>query len=558
MNVRSNKHLLLWSSVSTVVLLGTAAYRENVQQEWRRLQREYGERAVLAGGERFDVKLRQIVVPVLDVSDRCVTCHLGMSPGISAIEGHPVFGSHPDVVHDVSEYGCTTCHSGQGRATESAAAHGTVPHWPEPMLPLESSYAGCGVCHTHLDVPSVDLLERGTALIERHDCLACHRLDGRGGTLRPGGAGGMEGPDLSRVGGTGYDPGWYEAHLREMGRGGSAWTASFGPLPDSERRQIETMLSTRVGASKLVESKALFHSLGCRGCHTVGGIGGDDGPDLSHVGDRDPAQLDFTQVPGPHTVAAWLAEHFRAPARVVPGSQMPELGLTEPEIEALTFYMLSLRQGEFPGTYWPDDRLSSERFGRREFANDGATLYGTFCAACHGVEGQGMRYAGMPAFPAIAHPDFLALASDEFIAATIRAGRRGRRMPAWGQSSGGLREEEIDAVVAHIRILGAVRQEADERPRRWVRGKPDQGARLFEHHCASCHGTDGKGNEGPSLADPVFLNHATDFYLFESIRRGRRGTSMPGFGTPSVSRPTLSSQEIESIVAFIRTWEVPQ
>jgi hypothetical protein len=65
----------------------------------------------------------------------------------------------------------------------------------------------------------------------------------------------------------------------------------------------------------------------------------------------------------------------------------------------------------------------------------------------------------------------------------------------------------------------------------------------------------GGGGEGPSLADPVFLSHATDTYLYETVRRGRRGTSMEGFSRPSVVRPTLSELEVESIVAHIRTWE---
>jgi len=56
------------------------------------------------------------------------------------------------------------------------------------------------------------------------------------------------------------------------------------------------------------------------------------------------------------------------------------------------------------------------------------------------------------------------------------------------------------------------------------------------------------------LANPVLLAHATDTYLVETVRRGRRGTAMPAFTTSSTIWRLLSDSEIESIVAFIRTW----
>ncbi len=554
--MRANKHLLLWTSLGTLAVLAWAAYEENALQDWRVLQRSYRELLPQDRRGAFAVQLRQIVVPELRVTDRCVSCHVGMTPGEIGFAGHAVFAAHPDVVHDPSSFGCTPCHGGQGLATVTADAHGKVPHWPEPRIPAGMSHAGCGTCHTHLAVPNLALLRRGRDLFERRDCLACHKLDGRGGTLRPGG-GGMEGPDLSRVGARRSTGGWYEDHL---GRRGSApeaaWRHSFGPIPEAEREAIDVFLESRVGAPGLVESKALFHTLGCRGCHKVGGAGGDDGPDLTRQGQRDPGQLDFTHVPGERTLVHWLGEHFRAPGTVVPGSQMPDLGLTEPEIGQLTFYMLSLRRSSLPEAFWPEDRIRAERFAEREFATDGETLYGTFCAACHGPRGQGMRYPGMVAFPAIGHPDFLRLVSDEFIRETVRRGRPGRRMPAWGELEGGLRPAEIDAVIAWLReMAGGVAHIPDPRPARWVKAAPGGGAALYRANCAACHGERGEGKEGTALDNRVLLGTATDTYLVETIRRGRSGTAMPAFGDPSPVRRLLSAEEIESIVVHIRAWE---
>jgi mono/diheme cytochrome c family protein len=480
-----------------------------------------------------------------------------MAPGEQGVTGSAVVAAHSPVVHDPAEFGCTVCHGGQGRATEMADAHGDVHFWPEPMIPLRYADAGCGTCHTHLRVPNQESLRIGLSLVERYDCLACHRLDGRGGTLRPGGAGGMEGPDLSGVGIAGYDSDWYAKHLaQEESASNGPWRASFGPIDETDRKAIDEYLRSRTGAPKLVEAKALFHSLGCRGCHKIGGVGGADGPDLSFVGEKDPGRLDFSHVPGDRKYVNWLAEHFRNPPKVMPGSQMPILGLSEEQIDLLNRYMLSLRRSDFPEAYWPEDRVRAQRFGEREFATDGATLFGTFCAACHGKDGGGMRFPGSPPFPANGNPDFLAVASDEFLTQTITHGRPGRRMPAWGEQEGGLRTEEIVALVAHLRQLGGVpAPPPDSRGARWVEADPRIGEQHYGRVCAGCHGKQGEGVEAPALNNKVLLESATDTYLVETIGRGRRGTAMPAFREATPAHPALAEADIEAIVAFIRQWE---
>ena len=557
--MKANKHLLLWSSLAALAVLVWAAFYENYLSDWRVIQRQIQARLPSSQADAFTIQLRQIVSREVGATDRCVSCHVGMAPGETGVEGDRLFGRHPDVVHDPTAYGCTVCHGGQGRATDTVAAHGDTANWPEPMLAKKYLYAGCGGCHTHLSVPNLARLENGKRLFEQADCLACHKLDGRGGTLRPGGAGGQEGPDLSRVGAAGFKANWYELHLEQKKKAASGpWVSAFGALMDTERLEIDEYLRSRVGAPGLVEAKALFHTLGCRGCHKVRGVGGDDGPDLTAEGNKDPGQLNFAQVGGERTLANWLKQHFRAPASVVPGSTMPELGLTERQIDQLTFYMLSLRRRNFQEALWPKDRIRAERFGMREFATDGATLYGTYCAACHGGKGEGMRYPGLAPFPAIGNPDFLRLVSDDFLREQIKRGRPGRRMPAWGELEGGLRDEEIVRLASHLRGLGAVAFERDSKPRRWIQGNTAEGQRLFASACARCHGERGEGKEGPALNNRVLLDLATDTYLFKTIQSGRAGTSMAGFGSGSTVQGALTDSEISSVVAFLRTWEGKQ
>ena len=545
-----NKWLLLASSVGVLALLVVAALRENVWLEWRQMQA-----AVSVDGAPVPVMLRQIVNPTLRVSDRCVSCHVSMAPGEQGATG-PGMAAHPPVVHDPAEFGCTVCHGGQGRATSKADAHGTVAFWPEPMLPLRSTQAGCGTCHATSGVPVRAVLDRWAATFERLDCRACHRVDGRGGTIRPDG-GGMEGPDLSRVGLAGFDRDWYQAHTtRAAAQPSGPWRTSWGPVAEADRAEIERYLQTRVAFPLVVEAKATFFSSGCLGCHKVSGVGGDDGPDLTRAGEKDPGLADFAAVPGAKTLDNWFDQHVRTPASVVAGSQMPSLRLTDDDVGDLTLFTLSLRRRDVAGSYLPRDRMRVARLGEREFADDGATLFGAFCAGCHGRDGLGLRAAGVATFPSVANPDFLAVAPDALVAETIRRGRPGRRMRAWGDGSAGLREADVPVLVAHLRDMAKTPAPVDPRPARWVSGNAAEGARLFERTCAGCHGAKGEGADAPALNNKVLLGAATDTFFVETIARGRRGTGMAAFAEPSPAHPTLTRAEIASIVTFIRSWGV--
>jgi cbb3-type cytochrome c oxidase subunit III len=549
--MNKNKYLLMASSLGVLLLLVAAAISENFMKDWQEIQ----DVARTSEGP-IDVRLRQVVNPDLRVTDRCVTCHTGMAPGEQITSELKVGAAHKPVVHSPSEMGCTTCHGGQGQATEKDDAHGDVHFWTEPMLPAKYAYAGCGTCHTPLNVPNLATLDNAKKTFERLDCYACHRLDGRGGTLRPGGnLTGMEGPDLSHVGLNGYAEGWYAAHLhKSQTESGGAWKNSFREISETDQAAVKTFLDTQMGAPKLIEGKAQFNSLGCAGCHTVGTFGGDAGVNLSISGLKDPNQLNFSRVPGERKVENWIVQHFRSPASTVAGSQMPALGLTNDQIDLLTLYTFSLRRRTLPDIFLPKDRVRAMRFGVREFANDGPTIYSATCSACHGASGQGTRFPGLVPNPSITNPDFLAVASDEFIAGTIKGGRPGRPMIAWGERQNGFTDEEIKRLVTYIRQLGGgVQAEPDPKPQIWAAGDIRMGETLFTANCAGCHGANGAGGDGPAIANKAFLSIATDTYLYQTISRGRRGTVMVGFTNSSPIRRELTPQDIQSIIVFLRS-----
>lgn len=70
------------------------------------------------------------------------------------------------------------------------------------------------------------------------------------------------------------------------------------------------------------------------------------------------------------------------------------------------------------------------------------------------------------------------------------------------------------------------------------------GERLFQTHCAACHGPKGEGATGPTLAVVKLGRAANDQLLFSIIKDGIAGTEMP--------RSQLSPEEIQQLAAYVR------
>jgi cytochrome c oxidase subunit 2 len=85
----------------------------------------------------------------------------------------------------------------------------------------------------------------------------------------------------------------------------------------------------------------IFLAKGCVGCHTIHGVEnakGTVGPDLTHFGARSTVAANILD-----NQPAELAEWLRDPPSVKPGSIMPDLGLSETEITAISAYLASLQ-----------------------------------------------------------------------------------------------------------------------------------------------------------------------------------------------------------------------
>jgi cytochrome c oxidase cbb3-type subunit 3 len=182
-----------------------------------------------------------------------------------------------------------------------------------------------------------------------------------------------------------------------------------------------------------------------------------------------------------------------------------------------------------------------------EVEQQGRELYARMCAVCHGREGQG--YAADQA-TALAHPDFLASATDAYLQSAIELGRSATTMSAWSTSRGGpLSRPDVHAVVAYIRTWqhkpNAV---LDERP---VGGFATRGEASYAAQCTACHGPRGAGGPYVRIGNPELLSSASDGFLRYAIQGGRSGTKMGGF------EHVLGETGIEDVVALLRSWQFP-
>lgn len=176
---------------------------------------------------------------------------------------------------------------------------------------------------------------------------------------------------------------------------------------------------------------------------------------------------------------------------------------------------------------------------------DGATLYATLCALCHGPNGEG--YVADNA-NALANQGFLATASDALLTNAIASGRPGTTMSAWGEAGGGpLDGARIDAIVARIRSWQTA--QSIDTGAITVDGVADRGAPQFKIRCAGCHGEDGQGGEFMSVASPGLLADADDGFLRHAISGGRAGTVMQAFGG------VMTEQAIDDVVTLLRSWQ---
>jgi mono/diheme cytochrome c family protein len=358
-----------WVAISGLILtlaLGWAV-RDSYDHEWERYQHTYYRLAAARAHNAAQTEWaqsRKIQVielrPTLSGSvERCTTCHLAVD--------NPAFHDGPEPLrqhsallksHPPGKFGCVACHGGQGRAVTTLDAHGDGGARGHPLLQGEYLEAPCYNCHGARGLPPTTVagVIRGRQLVNRSLCLGCHQINGVGGD---------EGPALSAVGSQ-RSWLWLYAHLIQpqgMTVGSTMPVFGFsrdqlqdittylltlqGPQasmryvamqPGAERRAkqaepLQGIRSTGARASRAAaityDGRELFRGAGCIMCHSVGNVGGHVGPELTHIARKRTAD-EFKRL-------------LRDPAQILPGGKMPQLYLSEPQVEALTSYLTTLR-----------------------------------------------------------------------------------------------------------------------------------------------------------------------------------------------------------------------
>lgn len=460
--------IALGSSLVFVLFMIAAGIREN-SPEWKRYQREYkviaiekseDQRKVMAA-RRMEFGIRQDILDEMRRIDRCRTCHLGLDDTRMEDQAVPYrthSGEHLSH-HPVDEYGCTICHMGQGQAVDRKNAHARSEKvlWPHPMLALEYVQSSCGQCH------------------------------------------------LAIFGG-------------------------LDKLPGTEIFQ---------------KGLQVFRQEGCLGCHKARGVGSTVGPDLTEQGKKTRHEYDFANIPGEQTVTNWLFEHFKDPEMVSPGSQMLAIDLGAEDLQALITFTLGMAKPDIPFEYFSAETLKEFKGQRRVLS--GSNAFPMICTACHGKSGEGKSYKDYKTgIPAIGNEDFLAVASQGFIAFTIYHGRGGRQMAAWLPRFSGLTEGEIQDLAGFVKSMREVN--SDFRTVQSASGIIQRGELLYRENCAMCHGADGRGAQVITISNSDLLAVADEEYLYNTIVNGRGNTAMPGWGQ-------FSSDEMADIIAFLKSWQ---
>lgn len=371
------------SSLLFLVLLAVSPIKDYLS-EWRIIQKEYNRQTAalpvkikpMAGG------IHQIWIEDLGITDRCITCHVGISDVRLAVLPQP-FGPHPPMYHDPEEFGCTPCHSGQGIATTVTESVGEVEFWNKPMLPAEFSEAGCGTCHSEKRVSDAPILTKGRQLLEEYRCVGCHVIP----TVTPQYTISLDG--LNRKVNREWLVEWLKAPRETVGNSrmpafhftdeeiddladflltaenqieGAAWE----PLPAALKGNfLDNDALIRQGSRQFREAR-------CISCHPINGRGGSLATDLGLVASK--------------LKSAWLYNYIRNPQHLAPDVPMPRYGFTSEDAGAVTAYILS----EFID--WDLEEFSDESHNpSSDFYQRGRKIFNDYnCLGCHSLSAKGV------------------------------------------------------------------------------------------------------------------------------------------------------------------------
>jgi len=184
------------------------------------------------------------------------------------------------------------------------------------------------------------LVAEGKWVWQKYDCNDCHTILGIGGYYAP---------DLTKVMST-RDAAWTRRFINDPEK---VWPAARKmPILHVQDEEITALVafltwvngidtnnwppkplvaSAAALTRQAQHGEALYRSLGCSGCHTIGGVGGKVGPDLTMVGSRRSEE--------------WIEQQVRNPRSHFPNSTiMPSFDkLSAADLRDLGAYLAGLK-----------------------------------------------------------------------------------------------------------------------------------------------------------------------------------------------------------------------
>ncbi len=294
-------------------------------KDWKEYQKEYVQllkQRDPASAEKFQPGLRKIGHKEIDVSDACLSCHLGVDNPAMAEAPQP-FTTHPgDFLkkHDWEKIGCTTCHQGNGKAISTASAH-------RNLLPGELMQTTCHQCHPRdQKLPDAPQLTHGKVLFTDLQCSGCHYVEG----VSPD----RKGPSLEGIGSR-VDRKWLKHWLMNPREMMPNARMPYFYLPEDKADALAAYLMTfrdpqleaepESPEGDVTEGGNLLRRARCISCHPFHGRGGFLGPDLGRIGNK--------------TNRKFVFDKIKNPKRFEPNSTMPQFNFTDQEIANIVDYL---------------------------------------------------------------------------------------------------------------------------------------------------------------------------------------------------------------------------
>src|SRR3954462_13654237 len=340
----------------------------------------------------------------------------------------PVFRTHPhrwDLLvknHVPEQYGCTTCHGGEGSQTKGvrhkAFRHGEDDHdWNDPLTDevtvMGKKFKGafmqskCNKCHTQeLTLSHAPLLSRGKKLFTDVGCWGCHPVEGYNELAK-------RGPTLTNIASK-TTQGWlrtwieYPKGWRPATRMPNFWPgavdASAVPHPETQKpedviaqhqklREHEVsaivaylwtnsekapLLAQSAPKGDAAKGKETFESVGCRACHVTEKDSTARRSEASEERDYAPNLWNVADKARPEWIYSWV----KNPKAMWPETKMPDLRLSDAEAANVTAYLVTLKSDR---TY-PEPK--SSRGEQQALAAQGKELIAKYgCFGCHNIKG---------------------------------------------------------------------------------------------------------------------------------------------------------------------------